>query len=180
MFNLFGNKKGKVGKNSNRRVVNENGQVWCTAGEGHWEDPENFYDTKNECKKHYNEKQKEYKRNDIKARLRSAYKAQEERAGKLTKEDDLSVNDILYLLEANEYKCCAGGHIKFENVWDFEIAHIISPCFGGHLTLNNIQLTCHEHNKPGKAGQKGIMYMRVDIGCGTIGINANPREVKNG
>ena len=129
-----------------------------------------FYSNRDKCKDCYNKAQSLKKNSSLADRLYAAYANQKERTGKLTAEDNLTVEDLITLLEAQKYACAACGE-KFDG-FNFQIAHIVSIANGGHLTLNNIQLVCSKHNGRGKAGTKNILYMRANIKS-TVKIKTN-------
>ncbi len=86
----------------------------------------------------------EYNRS-LQSRVRTAYASQERRKG-LTKQDDLTVNDVADLIFEQNNTCPICGYgfngvsKKESESYNFDIAHIVSPEFGGLLTKSNIQL----------------------------------------
>lgn len=102
----------------------------------------NFY--KNFLKVHNNAGGYEWNRS-IKHRLNSAFRSQERRAGQLTKQDDLTVEELVHLVYNTPYcKVCGFEFNTFtrknDEGYTWQIAHIKSPELEGHLTLDNLQI----------------------------------------
>lgn len=109
----------------------------------------NFY--KNFLKVHNTAGGYEYNRS-IRSRLRSALASQERRFGKLTKRDDLTVEELTSLVYNTAFCPVCGFEFntftrKNEEGYTWEISHIKRPEDGGHLTLSNVQLLHRACNK---------------------------------
>lgn len=91
-------------------------------------------------------KQQGYEFNrSLDSRLRSAQFSQDKRVG-LTNKDNLTMDDLLDILEYQGNKCpvCGMGFNFYSRVneqgYNFEISHIKSAGEGGNLTRSNVQL----------------------------------------
>jgi len=145
-----------------KRVYSDDGSLqFCTGECGRWLPLDCFYEGRSVCADCFSKERAAYQRNSLEARLGAAYRAQEKRAGELTWEDNLTVEQLEFKLEQQGYSCTCGK--PFESISDFEIAHITPPSKNpdeecGHLTYRNIDLVCHEHNARGIRGRKKVMY----------------------
>ena len=83
------------------------------------------------------------------SRVKSARWSQERRNG-LTRYDDFSVNDLADMIFEQHNTCPMCGYSfgdLFDKNYGFEICHVVTPEFGGHLTKSNLQLMHKNCNK---------------------------------
>jgi hypothetical protein len=98
-----------------------------------------FYGIRNICKICHNIQSCQYHAHSFESRLRAAFRSQKERAGELTVNDNLTVEDIKQELKRCKNICCRCGQ-PFAEDFEWEIGHIVPPNLGGHLAKYNIQL----------------------------------------
>jgi hypothetical protein len=152
----------------NKKIVNNNGEIKCTVC-GKYFPADMFYHNRNQCKICY----KKNIQNSLDQRIRSALKAQIEGAGYFDPtKDTFNVEELECMIE-EQHNHCYFCDKEFNDISDFEIAHKKSIANGGHFNKENLQLTCHKHNARGINGTKNILYMNVNMDCGSIGIDTN-------